>query len=127
VLVALQGRLAQKGRKRWTAKIQKDRVDRRLGTFSDEIAAAQAYDEAARDLFGEHARLNFPDGIDARLEEETTPQRNAAWSEPVTKSGEGEETASIAAARLLGGWGEMIWQPYEESALHYRWKLLFSA
>jgi hypothetical protein len=55
-------------RERWYAKIKKDRVTRHLGTFRDEIAAAQAYDEAARELFGEHARLNFPDGIDAWIE-----------------------------------------------------------
>jgi hypothetical protein len=42
-------------------------VHRHLGRFGDEIAAAQAYDEAARELFGEHAYLNFPDGVDAWL------------------------------------------------------------
>ncbi len=55
---------------RWVATIKKDRVQRRLGSFRDEIAAAQAYDEAARELFGEHARLNFPQGVDYRLERE---------------------------------------------------------
>ena len=49
---------------KWLAQIQKEGVHRRLGYFGDEIAAAEAYDEAARELFGEHARLNFPDGID---------------------------------------------------------------
>jgi len=39
-----------------------------LGRFHDEIAAAEAYDDAARKFFGEYARLNFPDGIDAALE-----------------------------------------------------------
>jgi hypothetical protein len=52
----------------WLAYITKDRKQRRLGKFRDEIAAAQAYDEAARELFGEHARPNFPDGVDAWLE-----------------------------------------------------------
>ena len=52
------------------ATIKKDRVQRQLGRFRDEIAAAQAYDEAARELFAEHARLNFPDGVDASLERE---------------------------------------------------------
>ena len=56
--------------KLWVATIKKDRVKRTIGAFHDEIAAAQAYDEAARELFGEHARLNFPDGVDARLERE---------------------------------------------------------
>ncbi len=55
-------------RERWGAKIKKDGVSRWLGQFRDEIAAAQAYDEAARELFGEHARVNFPKGIDAWLE-----------------------------------------------------------
>ncbi|HEV2294949.1 MAG TPA: HNH endonuclease [Tepidisphaeraceae bacterium] len=54
-------------RERWFARIKKGGVTRRLGYFGDEIAAAQAYDEAASELFGEHARLNFPDGIDAFL------------------------------------------------------------
>jgi hypothetical protein len=53
---------------RWVATIKKDRVQRRLGSFRDEIAAAQAYDEAARELFGEHARPNFPNGVDAWFE-----------------------------------------------------------
>jgi hypothetical protein len=52
----------------WTAKIKKQHVTRWLGSYHDEIAAAQAYDEAARELFGEHARLNFPEGVDAWLE-----------------------------------------------------------
>jgi hypothetical protein len=57
-------------RKHWVATIKKDRVQHRLGTFRDELAAAQAYDEAARALFGEHARPNFPDGVAARLDRE---------------------------------------------------------
>jgi predicted site-specific integrase-resolvase len=50
---------------RWRAQIQVDGHTHKLGRFRDEIAAAEAYDEAARELFGEHARLNFPDGVDA--------------------------------------------------------------
>jgi hypothetical protein len=53
---------------RWRVGIIVDGKNRCLGRFRDEIAAAQTYDEAARELFGEHARLNFPDGIDAALE-----------------------------------------------------------
>jgi hypothetical protein len=53
---------------KWTVYITKDRQQRYLGVFRDEIAAAEKYDEAARQLFGEHARLNFPDGVDAALE-----------------------------------------------------------
>jgi hypothetical protein len=53
---------------KWLVQITADDVHRKVGRFHDEIAAAQAYDEAARELFGEHARLNFPDGVDAALE-----------------------------------------------------------
>jgi hypothetical protein len=34
------------------------------------VLAALAYDAAARERFGEHARLNFPEGVDAWLERE---------------------------------------------------------
>lgn len=56
-----------KKREKWVVHIKKDQVSRSLGSYHDEIAAAEAYDEAARELFGEHARLNFPDGVDAYL------------------------------------------------------------
>jgi hypothetical protein len=59
-----------KRREKWIAYVKKDQVSQSLGRFNDEIAAAQAYDEAARELFGEHARLNFPDGVDGYLERE---------------------------------------------------------
>ena len=65
-----------KRRNRWVATIKKDRVQRQLGNFGDEFAAAQAYDEAARELFGEHARPNFPNGLDAWLEAEAERLRN---------------------------------------------------
>ena len=53
--------------KRWVAAIEYQGKGRRLGQFTDEIAAAVAYDEAAQQWYGEHARLNFPDGVDAWL------------------------------------------------------------
>jgi len=52
---------------RRVAQISVDGNHRRIGRLRDEIAAAEAYDEAARTAWGEHARLNFPDGIDAAL------------------------------------------------------------
>jgi hypothetical protein len=44
---------------RWAATIHTEGRSRRIGTFSTEAAAAQAYDEAARRAFGSYARLNF--------------------------------------------------------------------
>jgi hypothetical protein len=55
------------GEGKWAADIMKDGVAYRLGRFDDEIAAAQAYDEAARELYGPLAYQNFPDGVDAWL------------------------------------------------------------
>lgn len=50
-----------KDRNKWRAVIQsKDRMEY-LGVFSDPVDAAIAYDNAARELYGEFARLNFPD------------------------------------------------------------------
>ncbi|HSV13807.1 MAG TPA: AP2 domain-containing protein, partial [Tepidisphaeraceae bacterium] len=54
-------------REKWVAQIVKDKQHHHLGRFGDELAAAEAYDEAARELFGEHARLNFPEGVDVAL------------------------------------------------------------
>lgn len=55
------------GEVKWAANIMKDGVAYRLGRFDDEIAAAQAYDEAARELYGPLAYQNFPEGVDAWL------------------------------------------------------------
>lgn len=47
-------------RGRWIAKIKADGGQLVLGTFDTERDAACAYDAAARILFGEFARCNFP-------------------------------------------------------------------
>lgn len=45
---------------RWRARINLGGRELRLGYFSDPKQAALAYDEAAREAFGEYACLNFP-------------------------------------------------------------------
>jgi hypothetical protein len=50
------------------ASIKYQGKTRHLGQFTDELAAAVAYDEAAQQWYGEHARLNFPEGVDAYLQ-----------------------------------------------------------
>lgn len=44
----------------WRVYIGKDSKSYYLGGFEEEEAAARAYDNAARWLFGEYAKLNFP-------------------------------------------------------------------
>lgn len=45
----------------WRAKIQCDNTSHHLGNFENEVDAAKAYDEAAKQLHGKFAKLNFPD------------------------------------------------------------------
>jgi hypothetical protein len=46
-------------RGRFVAAIQPHKMYIHLGTFDDEIKAAEAYDDAAREIYGEFARTNF--------------------------------------------------------------------
>lgn len=45
---------------KWVAQIGGAETHRYLGLHSDIVAAAKAYDEAAREMYGEFAVLNFP-------------------------------------------------------------------
>ena len=49
-----------KGDGKWHARIAVNRRPKLVGSFTCEIAAALAYDAAARELFGEFANPNFP-------------------------------------------------------------------
>ena len=49
------------GKTRWEATIYINHQRIRLGWFVSEVEAARAYDAKAREIFGEFARLNFPE------------------------------------------------------------------
>lgn len=55
-----KGVFQKSDRSGWLAAIKRGGVRTNLGRFTDEVEAALAYDNAARELFGEFAKLNFP-------------------------------------------------------------------
>ncbi len=55
-----KGVMWNKRHKMWYAQIKHDGKQYHLGCFHKQTDAAHAYDTAARNLFGEFARLNFP-------------------------------------------------------------------
>jgi len=54
-----KGVYLHKSRGKWMARIRKMYKETFLGYFDNEIDAAKAYDVAAKQMFGEYAKLNF--------------------------------------------------------------------
>ena len=50
-------------RGRWVSQIWTNGKTRYLGSYSTELEAAQTYDKAAREYWGNQALLNFPDEV----------------------------------------------------------------
>ncbi|MBI5643318.1 MAG: HNH endonuclease [Deltaproteobacteria bacterium] len=59
--------------RKWVAQIKKDGVHYNLGYFSEELLAAKAYDRAAKMMFKEYARLNFPEEDRRQYESKSDP------------------------------------------------------
>jgi EREBP-like factor len=53
---------------KWVVEIREPNGGKRLwlGTFSNSVEAARAYDAAAKTMFTSRARLNFPAGLDSK-------------------------------------------------------------
>jgi hypothetical protein len=60
-LTGYKGVSSRRGGKGFIARIQVEGKRKFLGWFHNPVDAARAYDAAAREYFGEFARLNFPD------------------------------------------------------------------
>jgi hypothetical protein len=54
----------KKGKRHWKATVRFDGKQKYLGVFDSPEEAAQARDNAARELWGVHAKLNFPVGAE---------------------------------------------------------------
>ena len=58
--VKFKGVYANKNASTYTARIRKGEISHYLGSFRTQEEAAMAYDAAAIEIFGEHAKINFP-------------------------------------------------------------------
>jgi len=55
-------------KKKWDVRLQYNKKQIRMGYFIDEIEAAKCYDNLAKAIFGEYARLNFPETTEKVIE-----------------------------------------------------------
>jgi len=79
----------------WRACISADGRRRNIGRFASELEAAYAYDEAARELHGEFACPNFPEGPTQAMRDQWQAEREAR-SAAVAASGVRKRTRAVS-------------------------------
>jgi len=85
--------------RKWCAECRFTGTQYYLGLFDDEVEAAQAYDRKAVELFGEFARLNFPEEWPPQHRAEVYAKRDAAKAEGKKVGGKGDKKPTAARSR----------------------------
>lgn len=94
---------------KWLAKIKVDGKDYRIGLFVNEDEAAKAYNQVAKEIYGEDYLLNVI-GIDNRAE--------SIASKPRTKTTRKRGSSGIKGVRFYkGAWRARIWVGGKEKYL----------
>src|SRR5439155_2727920 len=96
---------------RWVVTIKARDELQQLGRFRSEIAAALAYDDAARQLFGEHAELNFSDPEEITRMRATALEEESAAPPPFPPPGFIDRRG---ACRMFGV-GFNAWKHWEQT------------
>ncbi|MBX3323246.1 MAG: hypothetical protein KF757_09680 [Phycisphaeraceae bacterium] len=99
----------------WAANIRVDDVHRVLGHFDDEEDAALAYDDAAREAWGQEARVNFPRA--GELPSAAAPVNPAELS----------KDAPYSAARLPGKPRECTLARHDDGSVTLSWRCVNAA